>query len=134
MSKPLFAVSDVLDRVKDVVGNATYAPAKAYRWTRDAVLELYLFSPKTRKGETGTVREWPSAFTATTDKVPLDIEFLPIVTDYVIGRAFMEESDSQDHITRATTHFELFYKRAQWAELGVAAFNDRTLGPLKPRT
>jgi hypothetical protein len=44
---------------------------------------------------------------------------MPLLVDYVMARAFMEDSDSQDHKARAMDHFKLFLDRAHLIQYGL---------------
>ncbi len=134
MTEPTFTVDDVLTRVRKIKSDAGYSADNVYLWVRDAVLELFTQAPKSRKDDSGgEVSDWPAAFTAGTDTVTCRLMYLPLIVDYVLGRAFQEEGETQLHAARSTKHMEEFFKRAHWVEHGPAAFNDRTLGAMKGR-
>lgn len=133
MANPTFTVADVLQRVRLLKSDATYASATARLWVRDALLELFTQAEKTRQDENGQVTDIPVAFTADTDVVPCSILYLPLLVDYVLARSLMEDADSQEHAARADKHLTMFFQRAHWVEHGPVQFNERTLGALLER-
>jgi len=130
---PTFTVANVLSRVRKLKSHATYSADDCRLWTFDAIMELYTQAPKARTLEDGGVRDLPDFFTVDTDIVPCSIRYLPLIIDYVMGRAFMQDGDSQEHSTRSAQHFQLFFQRAHWVEYGPQGFNDRTQGVVKGR-
>lgn len=133
MTDPTFTIDSVLSRVRRLKSDATFSSTPVYLWVYDALMELYTQAPKTREAPDGTVRDLPDAFTATTNIVPCSVLYLPLLADYVLARALMEDADSQEHATRAEKHFALFFQRAHWIQHGPIQFNDRTLGSIKER-
>lgn len=131
MIDPTFTVADVLSRVRELKSDASYASASCRVWAYDALMELYTQAPKTRVDDGGDVRNIPNMFSADNDVVGCSILYLPLVIDYVLGRAFMSDGDSQEHSARAAQHFQLFYQRAHWIQHGPVQFNDRTLGVMR---
>lgn len=130
---PTFTISDVISRVRKLKSDATYASTDCRLWIFDALMELYTQAPKTRKTETDGVRDLPDFFTADTDIVPCSLRYLPLIVDYVMGRAFMQDGDSQEHSARSAQHFQLFFQRAHWVEFGPQGFNEHTQGVVRGR-
>jgi hypothetical protein len=119
MAEPAFRASDILDRMRLLKADATYTPTSLLLWLTDGVIELYTHCPRARqKVDAVGMRD----FTILTDingAVPCSIMFMPLLVDYVMARALMEDSDSQDHRSRAADHFKLFLERAQLIQYGM---------------
>ena len=123
MAEPTFKVSDVLSRVRLIKADASYLVGSACLWITDAVIELYIQAPKSRKNDLNQVYEFPGTALLTTGEstVPCSICYMPLIVDYVAARAFMQDADSMDHRARASEHFKLFFDRAHLIEYGLPA-------------
>lgn len=128
-----FTVQDIAERVRYLKNDAGYSIDKIYRWSYDALLELHVQAPKTRRSG-DSVYDLPKQFTAATDAFPCLIDYMPLIVDYVLARAFMGDGNSQEHAARSQIHFELFFKRAHWIEYGPQPFADRALASAKGRS
>lgn len=134
MTDPIFTIEDVLDRVRKLKSDATYSTTDLRLWVYDALMELYTQAPKTRLDDEEKIRDLPDAFTADTDTVPCSVKYMPLIVDYVLARALMQDADSQEHAARADKFFNLFFQRAHWIQHGPVQFNDRTLAPARERS
>lgn len=115
MAEPTFTVEDVLTRVRLLRNASDYLESSACVWVTDALIELYTHSTVARQDPERRIREFV-VLTAKETVVPCSIKFMPVLVDYVVGRAFMEDGDSASHSARGGEHFKLFYDRIRLIE------------------
>lgn len=119
MAEQVFRVSDVLTRVRLIKADAAYSAASLLIWLTDGLIELYTVCPDSRK-KTDMVGVRDFVFlTEDAQAVPCSVQYMPLLVDYVMARAFMEDGDSMDHNKRALEHLKIFFDRAQLHQYGL---------------
>lgn len=108
-----FLASTVIERARAIWKDPSKilcSDANACLWLSDALLELQRLKPTAFRDDYGNRVDVPD-ISATTDSINLDAGWRPYLVDYVTGRGFMQDADSQEHKARGNDHFSLFYSR-----------------------